>query len=256
MIYYSSFNSISGTAGISLVDLTATKIADIFANSAAYNNSTVYEKGDTVRDQDAIWVYTNSTPSSGQAPPTLPTYTSLYWELVSLSTAGVGGATFVWVAYANNETGTLDFTTEGIDFGGINRTYIGIAYNKESLTEGTNPADYEWTKFVGTDGQDGQDGLDGEMYLLSIESTNGTIFRDGLNQQTTLIARLFKNGVDITASIPASQFAWRRVSMNPQPYPNDDATWNSTYQSGYKQITISVDDVDAKATFFCDITTT
>jgi hypothetical protein len=245
-VYYSNFNSVSGTAGISLVDLTSTKIADIFANSSAYNNLTVYEKGDTVRDQDAIWVYSNNTPSSGNPPPTLPTYTSLYWELVSLSTAGVGGATFVWVAYANNATGTLDFTTQGIDFGGVTRTYIGIAYNKETMTEGTDPTEYEWSKFVGEDG---------EMYLLSIESTNGTIFRDGLNQQTTLIARLFKNGVDITAGTPASQFKWRRVSINPQPYPNDDATWNSAYQSGYKQITISVDDVDAKATFFCDITT-
>lgn len=248
MIYYSSFNSVSGTAGISLVDLTSTKIADIFANSAAYSGTTTYKKGDTVRDQDAIWVYTNNTPSAGNAPPTLPTYTTLYWELVSLSTAGTGGgeATFVWIAYANNATGTLDFTTEAIDFGGIDRAYIGIAYNKTTLTEGTDPADYEWSKFVGEDG---------EMYLLTIESTNGTVFRDGLNQQTTLIARLFKNGVDITASTPASQFAWRRVSMNPLPYPNDDATWNSTYISGYKQITISVDDVDAKATFFCDITT-
>lgn len=244
MIYYSSFNTTSGTAGISLVDLTSTKIADIFGNSLPYNNSTQYKKGDTVRDQDAIWVYTNSVASSGHPPPTLPTYTTLYWELVSLSTAGE--ATFVWIAYANNDTGTLNFTTEAIDFGGINRTYIGIAYNKTTLTEGTNPADYEWSKFVGEDG---------EMYLLTIESTNGTVFREGLNQQTTLIARLFKNGVDITGSIPSSQFAWRRVSMNPQPYPNDDATWNSTYQSGYKQIIISVDDVDARATFFCDITT-
>jgi hypothetical protein len=245
-VYYSSFNSVSGTAGISLVDLTSTKIADIFANSAPYSSTTTYKKGDTVRDQDAIWVYTNSTPSSGHPPPTLPTYTSIYWELVSLSTAGVGAdATFVWVAYANNEFGTLDFTTEAIDFGGIDRTYIGIAYNKTTLTEGLDHNDYEWSKFVGQDG---------EMYLLSIESTNGTIFRDGLNQQTTLIARLFKNGIDITAGTPASQFKWRRVSINPLPYPNDDATWNSAYQSGYKQITISVDDVDAKATFFCDIT--
>jgi hypothetical protein len=96
---------------------------------------------------------------------------------------------------------------------------------------------------------------DGETYLLSIESTNGTIFRDGLNQQTTLIARLFRNGEEVTATTPASQFRWRRVSIDPKPYPNDDATWNTTYQSGYKQITISVDDVDAKATFFCDIIT-
>jgi hypothetical protein len=94
---------------------------------------------------------------------------------------------------------------------------------------------------------------DGRSYVVSIESTNGTIFRVGQSTQTTLIARVFKNGVDITADIAASKFTWRRVSASPQPYPNDDATWNITYSAGYKQITVSVDDVQARATFFCDI---
>lgn len=92
----------------------------------------------------------------------------------------------------------------------------------------------------------GEDAVD---YSIEIQSTNGTIFRVGQAQQTTLVARIFRNGVDITDAIPASQFKWERVSMVPQPPPNDDATWNANYASGFKQILISVDDVQARATF-------
>ena len=40
-------------------------------------------------------------------------------------------------------------------------TYIGIATNKDTATESTNPADYAWSRFRGVDGRDGSDGLPG-----------------------------------------------------------------------------------------------
>jgi hypothetical protein len=95
--------------------------------------------------------------------------------------------------------------------------------------------------------------VEGDSYDVEIESTNGSIFRVGQSVSTNLIAHVFKNGVEITSILPTSYFKWRRVSAIPKPAPNDDATWNSTYQAGYKQITVSVDDVNARATFFCDI---
>lgn len=91
------------------------------------------------------------------------------------------------------------------------------------------------------------------VFDLKVESTNGIIFRPGLGQQTVLKARVFKNGVEVTSEIPASRFRWRRVSMTPAPFPNDDSTWNSLYVSGYKELTITVDDVNCKATFHCDL---
>lgn len=94
---------------------------------------------------------------------------------------------------------------------------------------------------------------DGVEYDVKIESTNGTIFRVGQSKQTTLIARVFRNGVDVTDQLSPSVFRWRRVSMNPQEPPNNDATWDALYQAGYKQITVSVDDIYAKATFHCQI---
>ncbi len=94
---------------------------------------------------------------------------------------------------------------------------------------------------------------DGQLFLLVIESTNGTIFRVGGNQSTLLKARLFKNGAEVTDQTPESWFRWRRVSALPQAPPNDDATWNGLYASGYRQVSINVDSVNARATFFCDI---
>lgn len=94
---------------------------------------------------------------------------------------------------------------------------------------------------------------DGVSYDLKIESSNGTIFRPGQSLTTLLKARVFKNGLEVTDEISESRFRWRRASMYPKPYPDDDATWNSSYTTGYKNITITVDDVEAKATFYCDL---
>lgn len=90
-------------------------------------------------------------------------------------------------------------------------------------------------------------------YTVVIESTNGTEFRVGEGAVTLMIAHVFNNGEEVTGSIPESWFRWRRVSRVSQPYPNDDATWNATYASNYKQVLVTVDDVMAKATFHCDI---
>jgi len=91
-------------------------------------------------------------------------------------------------------------------------------------------------------------------YNVQIESVNGTVFRVGQGRSTLLIAHVFRNGVEITDEIAAERFRWERVSIIPQPPPFDDASWNASYISGYKQILVTVDDVYSKATFHCRIT--
>ncbi len=90
-------------------------------------------------------------------------------------------------------------------------------------------------------------------YTVVISSTNGNDFRVGQGKTTTLIAYVFQGGVDITSTLLASQFRWRRVSIIAESYPNDDTTWNADYATGYKQVSVSVDLFFSKATFFCDI---
>ncbi len=94
---------------------------------------------------------------------------------------------------------------------------------------------------------------DGISILVKIESTNGDVFKPGQPTTTMLIAHVFRNGNEITEDIPASQFRWRRVSFINPPYPFDDATWNADYLTGYKQIQVTTDNIDSRATFHCDI---
>lgn len=86
-----------------------------------------------------------------------------------------------------------------------------------------------------------------------IESSNGTIFKPGESMSTILTARVFRNGLEITSEIPESRFRWRRQSFYPQFPPNDDATWNSNHNSGYKAIEVTAHDIESRATYFCDI---
>lgn len=91
-------------------------------------------------------------------------------------------------------------------------------------------------------------------YTLSIESSNGTVFKAGEYSYTLLRARLFKNGAEVTDVTPADWFRWGRSSPIPRPPPMDDTTWNSLYRTGYKQVQITSDDVLSRATFFCEVT--
>lgn len=97
------------------------------------------------------------------------------------SIAGVAGAagtsTYNWFAYANNSTGTLDFTTGAAG----SRTYIGIAYNKSTPTESTNPADYEWSLFQGPPGTNGTNGTNG---AASVTAASGASTAAGVSEAT------------------------------------------------------------------------
>jgi hypothetical protein len=93
-----------------------------------------------------------------------------------------------------------------------------------------------------------------DKYSITIESTNGLEFRPGQPMATFLIAHVFNNGVEVTGTLSSSAFAWRRISFFPLTAPNDDATWNASYATGYKQISVTASSVESRATYHCDIT--
>lgn len=71
-------------------------------------------------------------------------------------------------------------------------TYIGVATNKDTATESTNPADYTWSRFRGVDGYDGKDGANG------IPGKDG---KDGKTQYTHLA---YANSADGTKDFSVS----------------------------------------------------
>ena len=64
---------------------------------------------------------------------------------------GADGKTYyTWIAYSDNADGSGMYQQPN-----DNTKYIGIAVNKETATEGSNPADYTWSQFKGSKGDKG-----------------------------------------------------------------------------------------------------
>ena len=89
---------------------------------------------------------------------------------------------------------------------------------------------------------------DGEpTYSVYVESKNGTTFRNGI-VSTTLVARVYRGGEEITHLIPDGNFLWRRTSKDAE----SDEIWNSANHYG-KELEITEEDVWYKAVFDCEV---
>lgn len=87
-----------------------------------------------------------------------------------------------------------------------------------------------------------------KMYRLVISSSNGNIFKNG-EISTVLTASVFSWDKDVTDELDHNQFIWTRVSADKEA----DKEWNSAHYGGTKSITITNDDVQVRATFYCDL---
>lgn len=87
-----------------------------------------------------------------------------------------------------------------------------------------------------------------KMYRLVISSSNGNIFKNSYIK-TTLTAMVFSWDENITDTLDPNQFVWTRVSDDVEA----DKAWNDAHYGGTKSIEITSDDVNVRATFFCDL---
>ena len=96
-------------------------------------------------------------------------YRSYTWSLIKGTDGvpgkpGADGKTFyTWIAYSDNANGSPMYQVPH-----DKTKYIGIAVNKPTASESTNPADYTWSRFQGEKGEQGPpgDGMEatGEWY--------------------------------------------------------------------------------------------
>lgn len=99
------------------------------------------------------------------------------------------------------------------------------------------------------DNEGGLDNLDSTL-RLEVLSTRGTRCNTTAFN-TILYPRLYKNNIDITDSIPPTNFKWRRVSGNSEASRLEDAEWNLRYAAGSKECYITKEDVKRNSTFTC-----
>ncbi|MEA4866259.1 MAG: hypothetical protein VB088_12785 [Sphaerochaeta sp.] len=99
---------------------------------------------------------------------------------------------------------------------------------------------------VGSPGPPGSDGL---SYTVSIQSSNGSVFRPE-QVDTILTCHVYQNTTEITEALDASRFRWKRLSTDPV----DDGRWNTSSKAiAHKSIEIKSTDCVGRTVFFCEI---
>ena len=89
--------------------------------------------------------------------------------------------------------------------------------------------------------------LDAKMYRTELVLEGSSIFRDK-GQTSVMHCKVYSWDTDITAQLDDSCFQWHRKSSN----ETADADWDAKH-SGMKSVTISTEDVQDNASFFCEI---
>jgi len=143
-----------------------------------------------------------------------------------------GTSSYTHIMYAEDSNGT-NMNADPDD----SRPYVGIVVTNSSQAP-TNPSAYNWTKYLGEDGQNGTDGADGISYY--IHSSNGTYFKNtGVN--TRLTVHIYK-GDGSELEIP-SNLEWYKGD------PNNGGT-KVTNTSHRSYIDIGANDVTNTETYF------
>lgn len=112
----------SGTSGAAVFDFEIPKgdPGTQINHRGDYNAGTTYAINDAVRVLGSTWVYINATPGSGNAPPTLPTESNSYWQLMAQAGSNGTGA----VDLVNGQSGVV--VLDGSD---IEANYAPVNYS-------------------------------------------------------------------------------------------------------------------------------
>ncbi|UUV46442.1 tail endopeptidase [Bacillus phage vB_BanS-Thrax3] len=86
------------------------------------------------------------------------------------------------------------------------------------------------------------------VYKIEFYSPKGFTFKNG-QIDTDITATVYKGKTDITDTIPKSGFKWKKFDKD----GNLDTTWTNANANVGRKIHITIDDVNQRATFKCDI---
>lgn len=98
-------------------------------------------------------------------------------------------------------------------------------------------------------GAQGPKGEDGSSFTVSIESSNGSVFRPS-QTDTVLSCHVYQNTTEITDELDAHRFRWKRSSTDAA----DDQRWNTSSKAiAHKSIEIKSADCVGRTVFVCEI---
>lgn len=166
--------------------------------------------------------------------------------------AGQDGKTlYTWIRYAEDANGTsISNSPDG-------KSYIGLAYNKETASESNNPSDYTWSKITGKDGVAGPAGEDGKTlytwikYADTMPSSSSSTIYDIPNQNTKYIG-IAVNKDTASESIDAMVYTWslfRGADGTNGTDGKDGRDGRIVYPAGIYDATVTYTATDTKAPY-------
>lgn len=166
--------------------------------------------------------------------------------------AGQDGKTlYTWIRYAEDANGT------GISNSPDGKSYIGLAYNKETASESNNPSDYTWSKITGKDGVAGPAGEDGKTlytwikYADTMPSSSSSTIYDIPNQNTKYIG-IAVNKDTASESTDAMVYTWslfRGADGTNGANGKDGRDGRIVYPAGIYDATVTYTATDTKAPY-------
>ena len=135
---------------------------------------------------------------------------------------------YTWIKYADDAAGS------GLSDSSTGKKYIGIAYNKTSATESTNPAYYTWSLIKGDTGATGAQGPQGATGATGAKGDTGDTGADGQDGSAGagFYTLTLRSGVFPSDSLASADFV-SAYGRNPVlddhlTYRNADGTASST----------------------------
>lgn len=164
-----------------------------------YNDSATTPSTPTGNGTTNGW-HTNATTSAiWMSQKVAENATSGTWG-TPIKIKGENGTTYyTWIKYADTPTSGMSDSPDG-------KTYMGIAYNKTTVTESTNYSDYNWSLIKGTNGVDGINGRTYYTWVKYADDVNGTNMSD--NPDGKYYIGLAYNKSTATESNTASDYQW------------------------------------------------
>lgn len=169
-------NSLKGTDGGKGTAGTAGKDGKTPYLHIAYSTSSTGSTGFSTKvstGKTHIGQYTDYLEEDSE-DPTKYKWTLIKGERGDRGVQGIQGAngvdgkpTYTWIRYADNVSGA------GITGTPTNKTYMGIAYNKNTNTPSDTPTDYTWSLIKGANGTNGANGTKGETGVPGVAGKDG-----------------------------------------------------------------------------------
>ena len=176
------------------------------------------------------FAYNKETPSESSDPKDYK-WSDIKGEDGAPGQPGPDGKTlYTWIAYSDNASGSPMYQQPK-----DSTQYIGIATNKETSTESTDPGDYTWSKFKGDKGDKGDqgiqgipgaDGADGADGIDGAPGKDGSYVTVQFAKNTSTILSPTSGWQSEPPTTQAGEYVWMRQGTV-QPPATSPTSWGS-----------------------------